>query len=214
VVGAGIQLPAQTVTVDPTLLTSGYMNWSPVANDAGGYGGSGNSGWGLSALQANFSGSDLTLNPNVNTYAAGNDYWVNADGSGANLMDANIYNETTGTYVGTTLTFTFDVVANTLAGPYSSEAFIKDFSSGYALVNSVTTPLTPGVDSISLLTSGTATDHIQFGFETFGPDTNPSSPAASEYATIDPVAAPEPATLALAGLGGAALVASLRRRRQ
>ena len=93
VAGAAIHLNAQTVTIDPTLLTSGYMNWTPVAGDATGYGGSGSSGWGVSALQANFIGSELTINPNTNVYAPGNNYWVNADGSGANVMDANVYNE-------------------------------------------------------------------------------------------------------------------------
>ena len=34
--GSAVQLNAQTVTVDPTLLTLGYMNWSPVAGDAAG----------------------------------------------------------------------------------------------------------------------------------------------------------------------------------
>jgi hypothetical protein len=213
--GSAVQLNAQTVTVDPTLLTLGYMNWSPVAGDAAGYGGSGSSGWGLSALQASFSGTTLTINPNVNTYdGVGDNYWVNADGSGANLMDANIYNETTGTYVGTTLTFTFDVVADTLASPYSSQAFIKDFAPNYSSSTSSTVALTPGVESISLLTSANAGDHIQFGFETFGPDTSSSSPAASEFVEITPVTVPEPSSLALAGLGGLAFLSSVLRRRK
>ena len=213
--GSAVQLNAQTVTVDPTLLTLGYMNWSPVAGDAAGYGGSGSSGWGLSALQASFSGTTLTINPNVNTYdGVGDNYWVNADGSGANLMDANIYNETTGTYVGTTLTFTFDVVADTLASPYSSQAFIKDFAPDYSSFTSAIVPLTSGVETISLLTSANAGDHVQFGFETFGPNTSSSSPAASEFAEIAPVAAPEPSSLALAGLGGVAFLSSVLRRRK
>jgi len=129
VVGAGIQLPAQTVTVDPMLLDLRLYELVPGCERRGRLRGLRKQWLGLSAWPANFSGSDLTLNPNVNTCAAGNDYWVNADGSGATSWTPIIYNETTGTYVGTTLTLTFDVVANTLAGPYSSEAFIKDFSS-------------------------------------------------------------------------------------
>jgi hypothetical protein len=208
--GVSASLNAQTVTVDPTTLTLGYMNWSPMAGDAAGYGGSGSSAWGLSALQANFSGTALTLQPNVNTYdGIGDNYWVNADGSGANLMDANIYNETTGTYVGTTLTFTADVISDTLATPYSSYIFIKDFASDYSSFTSTEVPLTLGVNTISLVTSSNPLDHIQYGFETYGPDTNPASLAALESAVIDPV--PEPASFALLALGLPLLL--IRRRK-
>jgi hypothetical protein len=199
VLGAAINLKAQTVTVSPTALTLGYMNWSPVASDAGGYGGSGSSAWGLSDLQTSFSGSTLTIQPNTNTYAPGNPYWVNADGSGANYMDANIYNESSGTYVGTTLTFTYNVLSDSLTSPYISYAFIKDFVANYSSFTSTEVPLALGVQSISLLTSANATDNIQYGFETYGPDTQPGSTAAYLSAVIAPV--PEPTSLALIGLG-------------
>jgi hypothetical protein len=201
VVSAVMNLNAQNVTVNPAQLTLGYMNWSPAPGDATGYGGYGSSSWGLSALQANFSGNTLTLNPNVNTYTPGNNYWNNADGSGANIMDANIYNETSGQYVNTTLTFTFDVLANTLTGPYSSEAFIKDFAPDYSSFTQSVVPLTAGVESVSLLTSANPADHVQYGFETDGPDTNPASPAAGEFVTIIPVVVPEPSSLAVIGFG-------------
>lgn len=187
VFGSALQLTAQTVTVDPDTLTLGWMNWSPMPGNASGYGGTGSSSWGLSALQANFSGTTLTLAPNTSTYAPGNPYWVNANGSGANLMDANIYNETTGAYVGTTLTFTYNVAANTLGAGYSSQAFIKDFAPDYSSFTQTTAPLTPGVGSISLRTSANAGDHIQYGFETFGPDANPATVAALGSVIVAPV---------------------------
>jgi hypothetical protein len=206
------QATAQTVTVDPSTLTLGFMNWTPVASDASGYGGTGASSWAPSALQANFSGSTLTINPNVNTYNAASSYWVNADGSGANVMDANLYNETTGTYVNTTLTFSFDVMANTLSTPYSSVAFIKDFVANYSSFTEATVPLTLGQESVSFLTSANATDHIQYGFETYGPDANPGSAAALESVVIGPTAVPEPATWAWAGSGGLLFLSMIRRR--
>jgi hypothetical protein len=199
VLGAVANLDAQTVTVDPATLTLGFMNWSPVAGNAPGYGGYGNSGWGLSDLQATFSGNTLTLLPNINVYAPGNNYWVNADGSGANNMDANIYNETTGTYVSATLTFKFDVLANSLVSPYTSVAFIKDFAPDYSSFTESSAALIPGFGSISLLTSGDAGDHVQYGFETIGPDANPATAAALGSVIIAPT--PEPASLALIAAG-------------
>jgi hypothetical protein len=197
--GALNNLNAQTVTVDPTTLTLGFMNWSPVAGNAPGYGGSGGGGWGVSDLRATFSGSTLTLLPNINVYNPTDHYWVNADGSGANNMDANIYNETAGTYVSTTLTFNFDVLANTLASPYTSVAFIKDFAPDYSSFTESSAALTPGLGSISLLTSANAGDHVQYGFETFGPDANPATVSALGSVIIAPT--PEPSSLALMGLG-------------
>jgi hypothetical protein len=210
------QTSAQTVTIDPSTLTLGYMNWQPTAYTVANFpgdGGSGSSAWGTSALQANFSGTTLTILPNVNTYTPGSAYWNNPDGTGANQMDANFYNETTGVYVNTTLTFTFDVIANTLAAPYNSIAFIKDFSPSYSSSTESSIALTSGIETISLTTSVNAGDHIQYGFETYGPDTNPSSPAALESVVITPVTAvPEPATWAWAGSGSLLLLSMFRRR--
>src|SRR5580658_6795758 len=156
VAGVAANLNAATFTVSPTALTDGYMSWTPVAGDAAGYGGAGSSGWGLSALQANFSGSTLTLNPNVNTYdGVGDNYWVNADGTGANLMDASIYCEVdSGGLANQSVTFTFDVLANTLSGPYSADAFVKDFGPGYSYNGEQTVALTPGIDSVTYALTG------------------------------------------------------------
>ncbi len=210
------QISAQTVTIDPSALTLGYMNWQPTAYTLANFpgdGGTGSSAWGAAALQANFSGTTLTIQPNVNTYTPGNAYWNNPDGTGANQMDANFYNETTGVYVNTTLTFTFDVVANTLSAPYNSIAFIKDFTSSYSSSTESSIALTSGIETISLTTSANAGDHIQYGFETFGPDTDPASAAALESVVITPVTAvPEPATWAWAGSGSLLLVSMFRRR--
>ncbi len=127
------------------------MSWSTTAYTTANFptdGGSGAGGWSLAALPAVVSGNDLTLSPNVNTYAPGVGYWTNPDGTGANQMDAAVYTETTGVYVNTSLTFTFDVLDNTLAasalgGGYSADAFIKDFGPGYSYNGEQTVPLTP-----------------------------------------------------------------------
>jgi hypothetical protein len=209
-------LNAQTVTFDPTTYTDGstYMSWSAAPSDAAGYGGSGAGGWSLAALPATISGETLTLAPNSNVYAAGNDYWANADGSGANIMDGAVFTTAVGEYVNTSLTFTFDVTANTLAAGYTADAFIKDFGPGYSYNGEETVNLTPGVDSVTYpLTGNNAGEIVQFGFEVVGPDANPSAVPSLGSVSIEPAAAPEPSTLALAGLGGSALLGLIRRRK-
>jgi hypothetical protein len=167
-----------TVTnyVDPTQTWIGYMNWSPVATDAGGYGGTGGSAWGTSALIAFFtdlSPNTLALQPNTNTYSATNVYWVNADGSGANVMDANMYVQNDA-LAGDTVVFQGTCVSNTLVAPYTCVAFIKDLVPSYASSYESTATLTTGGSfTISLVT--TPGDHVQYGFDMDGPDANPTN---------------------------------------
>ncbi len=203
ILGTAISLEAQTVTFDPTTLTDAYMSWSPTAYTIANFpgdGGANASGWSLPALPAVFSGDLLTLSPNVNVYAPGITYWTNPDGTGANQMDGAVYDETTGTYVGTSLTFNFDVLANTLVSGYSADAFIKDFGPGYSYNGEQTVNLTPGLDSVTYaMTGNNPGEIVQFGFELIGPDANPATVAALGSVEIAP--APEPSAMALAGLG-------------
>jgi len=174
------------VYVDPSKLTFGYMNWSPVATDAAGYGGTGNSSWGLPALQATFGGANgnvVTLSPNDNVYAAGVNYWVNADGSGANVMDANLYYDGTN-LSGLTVTFSGYNWAHTLSAStnYSCVAFIKDFTPTYSSFTEVTSNMLannlPANGFFSITMPTTPGDNIQYGFETKGPDANPATVAS------------------------------------
>lgn len=216
--GTAVNLNAQTVTVDPTTLTLGYMNWFELPSNGGAF--AGGSSWGVGDLTSSFSGSTLTLGPNqINDPSS---YWYTPAGGpgsvGNKVMDANLYNETTGTYVGTTLTFTGDVLMNTLAGEtapngvtWTTVAFIKDFAPDYSSSTSVTTPLIDGTFSISLPTSANTGDHIQYGFETIGSDV--WSTDVGQYGTVVISPVPEPATLALAGMGGIAVLSLIRRRK-
>ena len=206
IVAAWVNANAQTVTVDPTKLTLGFMNVFNKPQDGGGY--QFGSGWGVGDLVSSFSGTTLTLAPN--TINDGSSYWYTPAGGpgsiGNKTMDANLYNETTGMYVGTTLTFTGVVLQNSLVGQvnqigngWTSVAFIKDFVSDYSSSVSVTAPLTAGTFSISLLTSADPGHHIQFGFETIGPDVWATD--VGPYGNITIVPIPEPSTLAVMGLG-------------
>ena len=185
-----------TVGVDPTQSWIGYMNVFNVPADGGAY--QFGNPWGTADLQASFSGSTLTLAPCVNVWETTDTYWVKPDGVSPNKnMDASMYVEND-LLAGQTVTFEGDTLANTLVSPYTSVAFIKDFNSSYQLVNSMTVALVSGQEfDFSLATA--AGDHIQYGFETIGPDANPATAAALGNVQIAPV--PEPSTLALAGLG-------------
>jgi hypothetical protein len=206
---------AAIVTVNPSSSWIGFMNVfnTPQAGGAFQFG----SSWGTADLTATWAGPVLTLGPN--TIGDPNPYWYTpAGGPGAvgnKSMDANMYVETTGVYTGQTLTFTGVVLANTLFGQvnqlgngWTSVAFIKDFAPDYSSSVSVTTPLVNGLFNISLLTVNDPTRHIQYGFETMGPDVWITDVAP--YGSIQIV--PEPTAVTLIGLGLLGLIRSRRTR--
>jgi len=178
------------------------------------------SGWGTADLSASFSGSVLTLSPNtVNDTSS---FWYSPSGGpgsvGNKSMDANFYVENSGAvYAGQTLTFTGNVLANTLFGHvnqlgngWTSVAFIKDFVPDYSSSVSVTASLVNGLFSISLPVTDPA-HHIQYGFETIGPDVWATDVAPYGNIQIGPV--PEPSTLGLLALGALGMVCSRRSRK-
>jgi PEP-CTERM motif len=199
ILGGAVSAEAQTVTFSSSTLTDTYMSWSPSAYTVANYptdGGASASGWSIPALPGSFSGNTLTLSPNVNTYAAGNTYWTNPDGSGANIMDGAIYT----------------LASSAPYGGYSADAFIKDFGPGYSYNGEQTVNLTPGVDSVTYaLTGNNPGEIVQFGFEVIGPDANPATVASLGSVEIAPT--PEPSTMAMAGIGLLGFLGSRLRRR-
>ncbi len=180
---AVIDAPLVTnVTVSPITFVNGYMSWTANPSDAPGYGGSNPGGqvWGIADLPETLTSTTLTLSPNTNTYAAGNDYWVNADGSGANIMDASFYAQVpNGADANSTITFTFVVLTNTLVPPYTADAWIKDFGPGYSFNGEQTVNLTPGTNTVTYpLTGNNPGEIVQYGFEVIGPDANPATVAS------------------------------------
>jgi hypothetical protein len=209
---------AATVTVDPTASWLGFMNVFNTPQQGGAY--QFGQGWGTADLTATFSGPVLTLGPN--TINDPNSFWYSPSGGpgavGNKSMDANFYVETTGVFTGQTLTFTGNVLANTLFGHvnqlgngWTSVAFIKDFAPDYSSSVSITAPLVNGVFSISLPTVNDPARHIQYGFETIGPDV--WSTDVGPYGNIQITAVPEPTTLGLAGLALAGLLGTRRMRK-
>ena len=175
------QAQTTNVYVIPAQNWVGYMLWSPTTytlDNFPGDGGTGQGVWGTADLQAAFNGNLLTLSPNINNFGNTNDtYWVNPDGTGANQMDANYYVENATAFGGQTVTFSGYCISNTLVSDYTSVAFIKDFTPGYALVNSATvTPVQGQPFSINLAIQ--PGDICQYGFETVGPNANPATVAS------------------------------------
>lgn len=199
-----------TVTVDPGASWLGFMNVFELPSNGGAY--VFGSPWGVADLTASFSGDVLTLGPN--TINDPSTFWyVGGGGPGApgnKIMDANMYVETTGVYVGEQLTFTGIVLNNTLVDDYSSVAFIKDFAPDYSSSVSVTVPLVNGTFSVSLNTLNDPGRHIQFGFETIGP--NVWITDVGPKGTVQLTGIPEPSIVALAALGMAALLGRSRNR--
>lgn len=224
VVGSVAKSNAATYTVDPGATWVGYMNVFGLGTP--GYGAAGAGGyvfgspWGPGDLKATFAGPVLSLSPN--TIGDPDPFWYVGGGAPGNpgnkIMDASFYQQFDGSLAGTTVTFTGDVLSQTLAlGPvnslgygWTSVAFIKDFAPDYSSFVSTTVALTPGVFSISLGTIADAARHVQFGFQTIGPDAWITD--AGAFGSIAVTAVPEPASAALL-IGGLACLVGYRRNK-
>lgn len=214
-VGGVATANAVTVTVDPSASWLGYMNVSNLPSDGGAF--LWGSSWGTADLTATWSGSVLTLG--TNNIGDANEYWYKGGGragaQGNKIMDANMYVETTGVFTGQTLTFTGNVLSNTLFGKtdslgngWTSVAFIKEFAPDYSSFTQTTIALNPGTFSISLALSSDAGAHVQYGFETIGSCVWATD--AAQFGNIQTTAVPEPTTMIAVGAGLAILA---RRRR-
>ncbi|MES2572270.1 MAG: PEP-CTERM sorting domain-containing protein [Verrucomicrobiota bacterium] len=191
-----------TVSIDGSAPWLGYMNVSNLPANGGAF--QFGSGWGIPDLTASFADSILTLGPNtINDPAP---YWYTPAGgpgaAGNKTMDANLYVETTGVFVAENLTFTGVVLENTLVSPYTSVAFIKDFAPDYSSFTMVTAPLVEGTFSITLLTSSDPGRHIQYGFETIGPNVWITDVADKGVVRLAPIPEPSSAVLAMVGILG------------
>jgi hypothetical protein len=199
-----------TVTTDPGAPWLGFMNVFELPSNGGGF--VFNSGWGTADLVATFSGDVLSLSPN--TIGDPDPFWyIGGGGPGApgnKIMEANMYQEVTGPLAGQTVTFTANVLSNTLTSAHTSRAFIRDFAPDYSSFNESTVALTPGVFSISLATLNDPARHVQFGFQTKG--VNVWITDVGPFGSVQIAPVPEPATFTMFGVALIG-VAGLRRRR-
>jgi hypothetical protein len=171
---------AADVTVNPATITFGFMNVSnlpaPLGDGAYQFG----SPWGFADLNASFSGSNLTLSPN--TIGDANEYWYrcvapvtppNCGGPGApgnKIMEANSYAEVNdGSLAGQTVTFSGNVISNTLTSAHVAYAFVKDFAPDYSsfVGNVIPLPASGGF-TVALNTVPDPARHVQYGFQMVG----------------------------------------------
>ena len=204
------------VSVDPGAGWVGFMNVFDLPSNGGAY--QFGSSWGTGDLTATFGGPVLQLGPN--SIGDPNPYWYTPAGgpgaTGNKIMDANMYVEPAGSLPGVNVVFSGIVLSNTLTGSvdplgngWTSVAFIKDFAPDFSSSVTVTIPLSAGPFSISLATVNDPTRHVQYGFETIGPDVWVTD--AGQYGNVQLIA-PEPTSLALIGLSGLMLIRIRRPR--
>jgi hypothetical protein len=204
---------AAVVTVDGGVITNGFMNVKEL-NDDFVY----NSSWGVADLRASFSNGGSTVTLKANNIGDPNPFWYIGGGAlgnpGNKKMEANLYAENTGGLLNQTLTFSGVVDSYTLASGYRVKAFIKDFAADYGSYNIVETVLSSvGTFEISYLNGGNAARHLQWGFQTYGPNAWGTDADAMGSVVISASAIPEPSVASLLGFGVLGLAATRFRRR-
>lgn len=204
-----------TVTVDQNAPWVGFINFSELPSNGGAY--VFGSPWAVPDLVAVFDNPASKLSIYATPIGTSDGFWY-VEGSGFpgahgnKIADANLYVEETDTLAGQTVNFEGTVLANTLVDPYTSVAFIKDFAPDYSSFNVSTVALTPGAFSVSLATDPGAGRHVQYGFETIGPNVFPTDLQSKGNVMIRTVV-PEPASLLLAGMAALACVGLGKRKR-
>ncbi len=193
--------PSATVTVDPSQAWLGFMNVFSLPADGGGY--QFGSGWGTADLRAFFSGTtNLTLLPCTNVWNPADSYWVKPDGVTPNkINDASMYVQNDSlinsniVFVGTCLTNTLTNAPEPHTGvSYTSRAFIKAFDGSFNTIASTFADLAPGKSfGITLSTAGAA--HVQYGFETIGPDASTATAASLGNVVLAAGIPPSPAPI-------------------
>jgi hypothetical protein len=153
--------------VDSSFTWLGYMNVFELPENGGGY--VYGEPWGLPALTSEFSSGTLKLG--ATSVDDAGPFWYTTSGPGGTgnkNMDANLYVQDD-TLVGQEVTFSGNVLSNSLVSPYVTTAFIRDFAPDYSSYETSFVDLQPGPFSVTLQTINSPGRHVQFGFNTNGP---------------------------------------------
>ncbi len=164
-----------TVEVDATATFFGFANvFETPANGSGFVFGS---AWEVADLKTvvDPSGGSITLQPNFNTWDAGDPFWVDpVTGEGNKVFEGNTYVEDN-TLIGSELTFIGHVESNTIDSGYDVVAFIKVFNADFSVLKEETTGLTAGTNFSLTYTNVEGTDTtIQYGFKVTGLNADPA----------------------------------------
>lgn len=208
---AGVAAADVTVGVDDsTAPWLAYMNVFELPSNGGGF--VFGSPWGIADLNASFDDGAGTLTMSPNTIGDPDPFWyIGGGGPGAagnKIMEANLYQELTGSINGENVIFEGFVQSNTFTSAHEATLFIRDFAPDYSSVVETTAPLNAGAFSLSLATINDPARHVQWGLQVKGVNVWVTDVAPFGNAVISQV--PAPASAALLGLGG--LVAARRRR--
>ena len=146
--------------------------------------------WGTPDLNAVFSGNNLTLSPN--TIGDPDPYWYTPSGgpgsTGNKIMDANMYVEPAGSLPGVTVSFSGNVLSNTLTSAHPTVAFVRDFAPDFSSVVEQTVVLpASGVFTVVLATINDGARHVQYGFQMKGPNVWVTDVAPFGKVVIGPV---------------------------
>lgn len=211
---------ATEVTIDSGTMTNGYMNVFNLPSQGGGY--QFGSGWGVGDLAATFT-SSTEVNFKPNSINDPNSYWYTPSGgpgsTGNKIMEANLYAQNDGGFAGQTINFRGNVTSFTLQTgtntdtDYTFKAFVRDFAPDFSSVVEQSAAITStGQFLVSLTAINDPARHVQWGLQMKGADVWITDVAAKGSVTV--TAVPEPASLALLGVGGAVALASGRRLRR
>lgn len=167
------------VKVDPAAAWQGYINvFNLPSPDGDGAFVNGYPQPVTTELRASFTPGGLVLSPFTIDPEGGldNSEWYQPNGNGNKSIDANLYVQPKdGTLSDQTVNFSGTVSANSLTSAHTTVAFIKEFNQNYSLFNQVTVVLTPGAFNISLPISSDISRHVQYGFQTIGPNVWPAN---------------------------------------
>jgi hypothetical protein len=169
--GVSVSQAADVVVSPGTAPWLGYMNVFELPANGGGF--VFGSPWGVADVVSVFDDANSKLTLKVNSINDPNAFWYTPGGqagaAGNKTMDANTYQEATDIYNGQTLTFSGEVLSNTLSSTHQIYVFIKDFAPDFSSYNSNIVPLGTGNFSVSLDCDAQAGRHVQWGFEMIGP---------------------------------------------
>ncbi len=190
----------------------GFMNVFELPSNGGGF--VFPSGWGVADLATSFDDGAETLTLLPNSINDPNPFWYTPAGgpgsSGNKIMEANLYYETTGVYVGQTVTFEGTVLSTSFTSAHTAIIFIKDFAPDFSSVVTTEIPLVAGAFSLSLNTINDPARYVQWGFQVKGVNVWSTDIAPFGNAVISTRVIPQPGALAMLAVGG--LVATRRRR--